>query len=75
MSHPMVLGRMLTSGLLIVVQVGKVKLGNDAVSMARLQLSKWLSYRRGEIKDGKMETSRVTAEGNVAKGPSIAPFK
>ena len=54
LSHPMILGGLLNSGLLIVVKVGKVKLGNDAVSMARLQPAKHHDNRRGEIMDGKI---------------------
>ena len=54
--------------------MAKVKLGNDAISMARLQPANRLGNRRGEIMEGKMGISWVTVEGNVAKGPFIVPF-
>ena len=54
--------------------MGRVKLKNGVVSMFRHQPAKRLANKRGEIMNGKMGRSWVTAEGNVAKGPSLLPF-
>ena len=54
--------------------MGKVKLGNYSVSMARLQPAKRHGNRMGEIIDSKIGMSRMPAKGNVAIGRSIVTF-